>query len=412
MLNKIKDFIVNIFNKIIGIKRYDFKSYSIMLLAIVYVIGFIGVYLISILQDSDENMAQKQVAAYAVGFFLILIVSMIDYHFIGKYFIVLYLISLGLLLICRYSNSYPIYGWAHYDARRWIKIGGDPLAGKDNKGFEFMPSEITKMAMIVFIAKFFDLCYKKIKKIWVMLLAMALMAIPTFLIMIQTDLSTSIVLIAMFAVMLFASEVPMKFILPFIIVGVPLGAGLFWYVIQPDQILLKPYQQKRILAALYPEMFTELTYQQDNAASAIRSGGMIGKMLSGDTGVRGTTYVPVKESDFIFTAVAEEFGFIGSVLIIAMYLILILLIIRIARRAKDYLGMMIAIGTGALFSFQVFINIGVVTSLLPNTGIALPFMSSGLSALLMNLILIGIVLNVSLQPKTEVPVEKDEYEFL
>ena len=329
MLNKIKDFIVNIFNKIIGIKRYDFKSYSIMLLAIVYVIGFIGVYLISILQDSDENMAQKQVAAYAVGFFLILIVSMIDYHFIGKYFIVLYLISLGLLLICRYSNSYPIYGWAHYDARRWIKIGGDPTAGINNTGFEFMPSEITKMAMIVFIAKFFDVCYKKIKKIWVMLLAMIFMAIPTFLIMIQTDLSTSIVLMAMFAVMLFASEVPMKFILPFIIVGVPLGAGLFWYVIQPDQILLKPYQQKRILAALYPEMFPELTYQQDNAASAIRSGGMIGKMLSGDTGVRGTTYVPVKESDFIFTAVAEEFGFIGSILIIVMYLILILLIIRI-----------------------------------------------------------------------------------
>ncbi|MCR5331479.1 MAG: FtsW/RodA/SpoVE family cell cycle protein [Lachnospiraceae bacterium] len=412
MLNKIKDFIVNLFNRIIGIKRYDFKSYSVLLLAIVYIIGFIGIYLISILQDSDENLAQKQIAAYAAGFFLILFISMIDYHFIGKYYIILYLISLGLLLVCRFSNSYPIYGWAHYDARRWIKIGGDPSAGINNTGFEFMPSEITKMAMIVFIAKFFDVCYKKIKKIWVMLLAMVFMAVPTYLIMTQTDLSTSIVLVAMFAVMLFASEVPMKFILPFVIVGVPVAAGLFWYVIQPDQVLLKPYQQRRILAALHPEMFPELTYQQDNAASAIRSGGMIGKMLSGDTGVRGTTYVPVKESDFIFTAVAEEFGFIGSILIIALYMILIFLIIRIAKRAKDYLGMMIAIGTGALFSFQVFINIGVVTSLLPNTGIALPFMSSGLSALLMNLILIAIVLNVSLQPKTEVPVEKDEYEFL
>ncbi len=412
MLNRIKTFFVNIFSKIIGIKRYNFKSFNLMLLAIVYVIGFIGIYLISILQDSDERMYQKQIAAYVVGLVVLLIVSLIDYHFIGKYYILLYLISLGLLLVCRFSNTYPVYGWAHYDARRWIKIGGDPSAGINNTGFEFMPSEITKMAMIVFIAKFFDVCYKKIKKIWVMLLAILFMAIPTFLIMTQTDLSTSLVLVATFAVMLFASEVPMKFILPFIIVGVPLAAGLFWYSIQPDQVLLKPYQQRRILAALHPEMYPELTYQQDNAAAAIRSGGMIGKLLSGDTGVRGTTYVPVKESDFIFTAVAEEFGFIGSIAVIVLYLILILLIIRIARRAKDYLGMMIATGMGALFSFQVFINIGVVSSLLPNTGIALPFMSSGLSALLMNLIMIGIILNVSLQPKTEVPVEKDEFELL
>ncbi|MBR4725794.1 MAG: FtsW/RodA/SpoVE family cell cycle protein [Lachnospiraceae bacterium] len=413
MLNKIKTFFVNIFNKIIGIKRYDFKSFSFMLFAIVYVLGFTGIYLISILQDADERMYQKQIAAYAVGLVVILLVSIIDYHFIGKYFIVLYLISLGLLLICRFSNTYPIYGWAHYDARRWIKIGGDPSLGKDNPGFEFMPSEITKVAMIIFTAKFFDLCYKKIKKIWVMLLSIVFMAIPTFLILTQTDLSTSVVLVATFAVMLFASEIPLKFILPFVIVGVPLAGGLFWYVQQPDQVLLKWYQQQRILAAIHPEQFPELRFQQDNALAAIRSGGMIGKLLSGDTGVRGTTHVPVKESDFIFTAVGEEFGFIGSIAVIVLYFILILLIIRIARRAKDYLGMMIATGMGALISFQVFINIGVVTSLLPNTGIALPFMSSGLSALLMNLVMVGIILNISLQPKkNEVPVEKDEFELL
>ncbi|MCR5324762.1 MAG: FtsW/RodA/SpoVE family cell cycle protein [Lachnospiraceae bacterium] len=413
MLNRIKTFVVNFFDKIFGIRRYDFKSYSLSVLAIVYIIGFVGVYLISILQDADENLYQKQIYAFAAGFFVILFISMVDYHFIAKYFILLYLISLGLLLICKFSNSRPIYGWAHYDARRWIKIGGDPSLGAKNSGlgFEFMPSEITKIVMIVFIAKYFDLLYKKINKIWVMFLAIILMAIPTFFIMIQTDLSTSLVLIAMFAVMLFASEVPLKFILPFLIIGAPAGGALFWYVIQPDQVLLKPYQQKRILAALHPEMYPELTYQQDNAAAAIRSGGVIGKMLSGATGVRGTTYVPVKESDFIFTAVAEEFGFIGSLIIIGLYLILILLIIRIARRAKDYLGMMIATGTGALISFQVFVNIGVVTSILPNTGIALPFMSSGLSALLMNLVLIGILLNVSLQPKTEVPVEKDDFDL-
>ena len=412
MIQTLKEFFLKIITAFVPFKNYKFRNYSFLLLALVYSVGFIGVYLISILQDADEDLYQKQILGFALGLGVILFFSLLDYHLLGRFYIVLYLISLGLLLICRYSHSLPIYGWAHYDARRWIKIGGDPDAGVNNRGFEFQPSEATKVAMIIFIAKLFDICYKYIKKIWVMLVAMVLMAIPTFLILIQTDLSTSIVLAAMFFVMLFASGVPFKFIFPIIAAGIPAAYGLFWYVQQEGQVLLTHYQQERILAAVHPELYPKLMYQQSNAAAAIRSGGTIGKMLAGDTGVRGTTYVPVKESDFIFTAVAEEFGFIGSILIILMYLAIILLIIRIAKRARDYLGMMIAIGAGGLILFQVFINIGVVTSLLPNTGIALPFMSQGLSSLLMNLILIGIVLNISLQPKDEIPVEKDEFELL
>ena len=401
MLKDILEKIGGWLGRIFSFKEYSFKDFNILLLAIVYALGFIGIYLISILQDEDENMYQRQLAVYLAGLVVILVLSVVNYHFIGKMFILMYLASLGLLLICRFSNSLPIYGWSHYDARRWIKIGGDPTAGVNNKGFEFQPSEITKIAMIIFIARLFDLCYKHIEKIWVMLLAMVLMAVQVLFILLQPDLSTSIVLMLMFAVMLFASQVPLKFILPFVLVGAPAAYGLFWYVQQDYQVLLRPWQQNRILAMLHPELYPELMYQQTNAASAIRSGGVIGKMLSGDTGVRGTTFVPVKESDFIFTAVAEEFGFIGAALVIFLYFLMILIIIRIARRARDYLGMMIAVGAGALLAFQVFINIGVVTSILPNTGIALPFMSQGLSTLVMDLILIGILMNVSMQPKEE-----------
>lgn len=389
-------------------KQYKYKNFDFLLLIVVYSLGMLGTYLISILQDEGENLYQKQLKGYIVGIGIILVISMIDYHFIGKMFVPIYLFNMALLLICAYSNSLPIYGWKHYTARRWIKIGGDPSLKEKNPGFEFMPSEITKIAMIIVIAKLFDLCYKYIKKIWVLALSIALMAPPAFYIFMQPDLSTTVVLMLVFAVMVFASGVPYKYIFTIAGIGIPIAVGLFWYVQQDFQVLLDEYQQNRVFAAIHPEDYPELTFQQDNAMTAIKSGGMIGKTLIGDTGPRGVMYVPVKESDFIFTAVAEEFGFFGSCIIILMYALMIFLIIRIAKRAKDYLGMMIALGIGALITFQVFINIGVVTSLLPNTGIPLPFMSSGLSSLLIDLVLVGILLNISMQPKDKERVIRDD----
>ncbi|MCR5428628.1 MAG: FtsW/RodA/SpoVE family cell cycle protein [Lachnospiraceae bacterium] len=404
-------FLVNFIKSIFNFKAYRFKHAAFSVLFLVYLLGGIGAYLIKMLQDADERLYQKHVMGLLLGLGVILVISLIDYHFIAKWFVVLYLINIALLLICRYSNSLPIYGWSHYEARRWIKIGGDPTAGANNKGFEFMPSEVTKIAMIIFIAKFFDICYKKIQKIWVLLLAIALMGVPTLMIFMQPDLSTTICLAMIFAVLVFVSGVPYKFIFSIVAILTPILIGVIWYVQQDFQVLLTYWQQRRVLAALHPEDYPDLMYQQSNAKAAIQSGGMIGKFLAGE-GLKGTYYVPVKESDFIFTAVAEGFGFIGAIAVLMTYFLMIVLIIRIGKRAKDYLGMMLAIGIGALISVQVFINIGVVTSLLPNTGIPLPFMSSGLSALLINLVTIGILINISMQPKEDVPKHNDEFEFL
>lgn len=403
-----------LFFLIFNVKEYKWKKFSLSILMLIYAIGFIGVYLISILQDADEQMYQKQIKGYIAGIGIILFIAIIDYHFIAKMFVPLYIVNMALLLICRYSNSLPIYGWSHYDARRWIKIGGDPTLGEKNPGFEFQPSEITKIVMIIFIAKLFDLLHKYIKKIWVLMLAIVLMAVPTLFIFLQPDLSTTLCLLMVFAIMVFVSEVPLKYIFSIVAIVAPVIGGLLWYVQQDFQSLLRPWQQNRVLAAIHPEDYPELMYQQTNAKAAIQQGGLLGRMLTGDTGVRGTNYVPVVESDFIFSAVAEEFGFIGSILVILLYLLIILMIIRIAKRAKDYLGTMIALGIGGLIMIQVFVNIGVVTSLLPNTGIPLPFMSAGLSALLINFVLVGLILNISMQPKDEVIHENssNEFEFL
>jgi rod shape determining protein RodA len=237
------------------------------------------------------------------------------------------------------------------------------------------------------------------------------MGVPTLMIFMQPDLSTTICLAMIFAVLVFVSGVPYKFIFSIVAILTPILIGVIWYVQQDFQVLLTYWQQRRVLAALHPEDYPDLMYQQSNAKAAIQSGGMIGKFLQGE-GLKCTYYVPVKESDFIFTAVAEGFGFIGAIAVLMTYFLMIVLIIRIGKRAKDYLGMMLAIGIGALISVQVFINIGVVTSLLPNTGIPLPFMSSGLSALLINLVTIGILINISMQPKEDVPKHNDEFEFL
>lgn len=403
-----------LFFLIFNVKEYKWKKFSLSILMLIYAIGFIGVYLISILQDADEQMYQKQIKGYIAGIGIILFIAIIDYHFIAKMFVPLYIVNMALLLICRYSNSLPIYGWSHYDARRWIKIGGDPTLGEKNPGFEFQPSEITKIVMIIFIAKLFDLLHKYIKKIWVLMLTIVLMAVPTLFIFLQPDLSTTLCLLMVFAIMVFVSEVPLKYIFSIVAIVAPVIGGLLWYVQQDFQSLLRPWQQNRVLAAIHPEDYPELMYQQTNAKAAIQQGGLLGRMLTGDTGVRGTNYVPVVESDFIFSAVAEEFGFIGSILVILLYLLIILMIIRIAKRAKDYLGTMIALGIGGLIMIQVFVNIGVVTSLLPNTGIPLPFMSAGLSALLINFVLVGLILNISMQPKDEVIHENssNEFEFL
>ncbi len=372
-------------------KKYNFKSFSLSLITVILAFGGIGMFLIQRLQESDEAQFEKQVLGYVLGLAIMLMVALIDYHFICKLYIPLYFFNLALLLFCRFTDKsmgLPIYGDAHYSAKRWIEI----RLGADST-FEFMPSEFSKVIMILVLAKVFDIFRQQIKKLWLLVLVSGLMAVPTLLILTQTDLSTSIVMFAFFAIMVFAAGTSYKHIVPIIIVGIPLIIFLLWYVQQDFQILLEPYQVERILG-------TDM-YQQNNAALAIQEGGMFGKLLTGDTGARASDYVPVVESDFIFSAIGEEFGFVGMFFIIAGYLTFALIGLRIAQRAQDYLGSMIAIGITALISVQAFVNIGVVTSLLPNTGIPLPFISSGLTALICNLATIGILLNISLQPKTE-----------
>lgn len=403
---------LKVLKKIFPIKEYDFKSFCFPLLLIVYILGFVGVYLIYVLdyyekQAIKQNLYSKQILAFAIGIGLILVVALIDYHIIAKLSPLIYLAGIGLLLICRFVDKPPIYGWAHYTAKRWIKIGGDPSLGINNPGFEFQPSEIVKIAIVIALSWFFFKVHKYIKKLWVLAVSVAIVAVPLVFIFKQPDLSTTILLFVVFAVMVLISGVSYKYIVPILAVFVPTAIFLLWYIQQDFQTVFTVYQVNRVKSLFYPEDFPELAYQQQNAVAAIKQGGLTGKVLQGVEANLASRSVPVRESDFIFSSVCEVFGFIGAVIILLGYAIMILMIIRIARKSKDYLGRMIAVGFGSMLLVQVSINVGVVTYILPNTGIALPFMSSGLSSLLVNLLMIGILLNVSLQPRGKAKVREE-----
>ncbi len=367
-------------------KKYDFKHYNVSLVLIVLTLSCIGAFLIRLVQQEGERLFTKQIFGIVVGMFILLFVSIVDYHFICEFYIVLYIINFLLLLAVR------LVGVELNNSRRWL----------DLKFTTIQPSDFSKVIMILVLAKLFTIFREKMDKLHVLLITGFLMAVPTFLILIQTNLSTSLVMMFIFAVMIFAAGLSYKIILPILIIGIPAVFGLFWYVQQDYQVILTQYQQNRVMIFLHPELDTtaNLLYQQDNSIQVIGSGKLTGKLLTeGVESIQSDTFVPISESDFIFSVIGEALGFVGACIIILLFAILIFKCVMIARNASDYMGMLIAIGVASMLMFQVFVNIGVATSLLPNTGLPLPFVSYGLSSLTSCMISIGLIINISLQRK-------------
>jgi rod shape determining protein RodA len=293
-----------------------------------------------------------------------------------------------LLALVKFS---PL-GVAVDTSKRWLNLGF----------MTFQPSELSKIIIIIFAAKLFTIFRQKINNVKVLLLAITSVGLPTFLILIQTNLSTSLVIAFIFLMMIYASGLSWKIILPVIIIGIPTVLGFFWYIQQDYQMILTKYQQNRVLSFLNPEedQYSGLMYQQKNSVLAIGSGELYGKAWDNtETNHYNYDRIPVIESDFIFSAAGREFGFIGCCAIITLYIAIIYICLMTARKAPDYMGMLLAVGFASMFVFQLFVNIGVATKLLPNTGIPLPFLSSGLSSVVSGMLAVGMILNIRLQPQ-------------
>lgn len=371
-------------------ERYDLKKYRWSVLVIIVLLCVSGIFVLDKVQGEDIDMVPRQAKGLIGGLLLAVFVSMFDYHFVCKFSGLMYLVNFVLLFVVKYVDYFNI---EHGGVNRWIGIPNG-----EHAKFEFQVSELTKVVLVICLATLFDRLMDRMKQGYVLLLAVAMLALPVGLVFLQPDLSTTIVICVSLVVVIFASGISYKILIPIVGVAVPLVLGLFWYVQQDFQQLLSESQQSRILSLLHPEAHSDELWQQENSLTAIASGGLTGKVFSGD-GTLGAKNIPVVESDFIFSGMAEAFGFLGSCFIILMIFWLSFQCFFIAKKAPDYLGKLLALGIGTIYIFQAFINIGVVTMLLPNTGIPLPFISYGLSSLLCNMIGIGIVLNIGISKK-------------
>lgn len=365
------------------LKQYQIKNYKFRLIFWVVALTMLGIRVIGSAQKSVQS---KQVLGLLLGVFVMVVVSVIDYSFILRFHWLIYAFNIGLLSLI----TFHVFGGSGGGAVRWIDVGG----------FRFQPSELSKVLLILFFSWFFGKYYEKINKLSFIIISGILIFVPWIMIEQQPDLSTSIVVAIIFIALLFLSGLSYKIIAGVLAVLVPSGALFIYLILQPGQKILDDYQWRRIMAWLQPEKYATDAYQQQNSIMAIGSGQLWGKGLNNDTvfSVKNGNFIPEPQTDFIFSVAGEELGFIGAAAILLLLLMIVLECILVGRKAKDLPGRLICGGVATWIGFQTFVNICVVTGMMPNTGLPLPFVSYGLTSLVSLFIGIGLVLNVGLQP--------------
>ena len=363
-------------------KTYKLKNYNFRLILLMLVICGLGIAIIGSANDGSDNRA---VLKQAIGFSGMIVISLIDYGWILKFYWLIYVFNVGLL------SAVLLIGSSHHGAKRWIDI---------TDGLTIQPSEFAKIFMILFLAKFLTVNKERISKWWFLIVTAGLAGITLLLIEKEPDLSTTILVTGLTIIMVFAAGISYKKIGIILAVFIPVAAAAIIYIQQPEQKLLDDYQMKRINAFLYPDEYDDARYQQDNSVLAIGSGKLYGKGLYNDSteSLKNANYLSREMvNDFIFAIIGEEMGFVGSCIVLGVLFLIIAECFLAAIFAPDASGRMLCTGMAALLTLQVFINVGVATELLPNTGIPLPFISTGLSSLISLFGGMGFVLNVSLQ---------------
>lgn len=364
-------------------KPYRLKDFKFSLLISVLALTCLGIMVIG---SAKQSVQGRQIIGLVIGLIALAVVSMIDYVWILNLQWILYGLTTAMLLAVRF------FGKDVNGATRWIDFGFTT----------FQPSELAKILLVLFFAKYIMNHEDEITKPVTIIKAVLLMAVPCFLIYKQPDLSTTISIVLVFCVMMYVGGLGYKFIGIFLLITVPAAVILLSLIVHSDIDILQGYQETRILAWLQPEKYSsDEAYQQNNSIMAIGSGRLTGKGLNNNTttSVKNGNFILEPQTDFIFAIVGEELGFVGCCIVIGLLLLIVIQCMRIGMRAPDTGGRIICCGVAAQIGIQSFINISVATGLFPITGIPLPFVSYGMSSLVSMFIGIGLVLNVGLQQK-------------
>jgi rod shape determining protein RodA len=309
-----------------------------------------------------------------VGIAVMFGAAFLDYHRWLRWWIPVYVVTLGLLIMI------AIKGHSALGAARWIQIGG----------FTFQPSEPAKVAVAIVVAAL--LCRGSYRQLWALLIPITAVAIPAALIIKQPDLGTTLVIGGILTAEL-AFGLPN--LLDFgIYIGAVTAAAAF--VLSSEKIL-KPFQRARLLVFLNPKLDPQgVGYNLNQSQIAVGSGELFGKGLFHGTQTQ-LNFVPENSRDFIFTAIGEETGFLGACGLIALYVVLVGSAIRSLFAAQDRFGLLLSVGLVTLLAFHIVVNIGMTIGIMPITGIPLPFISYGGSALITDYLAVGILINVALQ---------------
>ena len=351
----------------------------LIILMLILVIGLVCMYSASYAYafywyDGDSYYFIKRQLAFAVlGVVAMLMISTIDYHVLHKFSWVLWIVSLALLVVAYIMPSYT-------GIHRWIRIPGIG---------QFQPSEVAKFALIVLYAHLVSLNHKKMKTFTKGYLPfMAILGITCGLVFIEPHLSGTMLLLGIGLILMYVGGTRLVYLLGTIGIG---GAAAGYMIFGMG------YEKDRIDVWLKPlEMFTkdkDMAWQTVQSLYAIGSGGLMGQGLGNSR--QKHLFLPEPQNDFIFSIVCEELGFIGAVLIIILFGLLVWRGFVIGMKAPDKFGSMLAIGLTGQIGLQVAFNVAVVTNTIPNTGISLPFFSYGGTSLVMLLAQMGVVLSVS-----------------
>jgi rod shape determining protein RodA len=364
--------------------RRPFRHVDPVLLLCVLALGVVGLVTIYsathaslVAQRLDPGVyLKKQITFVTLGVVVILLIASFDYLFVKVYAGIVYGASLALLVLVRTPLGASVRG-----SQRWFQFFGLQLA----------PSEFAKLALVAMLAAFLselrgsDLSLQDVYR------ATAIAAIPGFLVFLQPDLGTSIVMVAILVGILVVAGARASHLGVLALTAIVLIFGAF------QLGLVKDYQIARLTAFVDPQNDPQRTgYNRTQAEIAIGSGGLLGRGY-----LRGTQtnldFVPEQHTDFIFTVVGEEFGFIGAIFVLLLFALLIWRAIRIALLAKDPFGTYLAAGIASMFAIQVFVNVGMTLGIMPITGIPLPFVSYGGSSFLTNCAAVGLLLNIHMR---------------
>jgi rod shape determining protein RodA len=354
----------------LGTRDYDW--WLIAIVAAICALGVIEIY--SATHGSAlAGMHTRQIRWIIMGTVLMFIFSRLDYHVILDQAPILYLVGIVAL------TAVLIFGHRRFGAQRWIPVLGE----------FFQVSELVKLIIIIVLARFFAEVRTDELSLQDLIKAGLLVGVPLVLILKQPDLGTALVLMPMLIVGAFLAGLQWKHAAAIVLIGLlmlPVG----WHV-------MKPYQKERVTSFLHPEEDAKGSgYQVLQSKIAVGSGGFWGKGFGNGT-QNQLGYIPVRYSDFIMSAWAEEQGFKGVLLALGLYMALLLRLVQNAQRAKDRAGMFLVMGVTAALGFHVLVNVAMVIGAMPVTGIPLPLMSYGGSATLFVFLAIGLVMNVRLR---------------